>query len=144
MSEKTSNPKPMTGLWANAATLAMVLFLSALLFIATLFVGAGILLVGRILILVFPVSLFEASLIALVIAGSIVFLVYQITRLPRVLPSVDDDWDEDEDWDDYDEDEDFEDDADEEDDVIIPPRSRNDPCPCGSGKKYKHCHGRVA
>ena len=22
--------------------------------------------------------------------------------------------------------------------------SRNDPCPCGSGKKYKHCHGKVA
>ena len=21
---------------------------------------------------------------------------------------------------------------------------RNDPCPCGSGKKYKHCHGRLA
>ena len=21
---------------------------------------------------------------------------------------------------------------------------RNDPCPCGSGKKYKHCHGRVS
>src|SRR5690606_16249471 len=21
---------------------------------------------------------------------------------------------------------------------------RNDPCPCGSGKKYKHCHGRNA
>ena len=21
---------------------------------------------------------------------------------------------------------------------------RNDPCPCGSGKKYKKCHGRVA
>ena len=21
---------------------------------------------------------------------------------------------------------------------------RNDPCPCGSGKKYKHCHGRYA
>lgn len=20
--------------------------------------------------------------------------------------------------------------------------NRNDPCPCGSGKKYKHCHGR--
>ena len=20
---------------------------------------------------------------------------------------------------------------------------RNSPCPCGSGKKYKHCHGRV-
>jgi preprotein translocase subunit SecA len=21
---------------------------------------------------------------------------------------------------------------------------RNEPCPCGSGKKYKHCHGRIA
>jgi SEC-C motif len=21
---------------------------------------------------------------------------------------------------------------------------RNDPCPCGSSKKYKHCHGRIA
>jgi preprotein translocase subunit SecA len=21
---------------------------------------------------------------------------------------------------------------------------RNDPCPCGSGKKFKHCHGRLA
>ncbi|MBR2169539.1 MAG: SEC-C domain-containing protein, partial [Alistipes sp.] len=19
----------------------------------------------------------------------------------------------------------------------------NDPCPCGSGKKYKHCHGKA-
>jgi preprotein translocase subunit SecA len=21
---------------------------------------------------------------------------------------------------------------------------RNEPCPCGSGKKYKQCHGKVA
>jgi preprotein translocase subunit SecA len=21
---------------------------------------------------------------------------------------------------------------------------RNAPCPCGSGKKFKHCHGRVS
>ena len=21
--------------------------------------------------------------------------------------------------------------------------SRNDPCPCGSGEKFKHCHGRL-
>ncbi len=21
---------------------------------------------------------------------------------------------------------------------------RNDPCPCGSGKKYKNCHGRLS
>ncbi|MDR0389150.1 MAG: preprotein translocase subunit SecA [Spirochaetaceae bacterium] len=24
----------------------------------------------------------------------------------------------------------------------VPKVGRNDPCPCGSGKKYKHCHGR--
>jgi len=23
-----------------------------------------------------------------------------------------------------------------------PKVGRNDPCPCGSGKKYKYCHGR--
>ncbi|WP_305076252.1 SEC-C metal-binding domain-containing protein [Prolixibacter bellariivorans] len=23
-----------------------------------------------------------------------------------------------------------------------PKVGRNDPCPCGSGKKYKQCHGR--
>ena len=22
--------------------------------------------------------------------------------------------------------------------------SRNAPCPCGSGKKYKHCHGKIS
>jgi preprotein translocase subunit SecA len=21
---------------------------------------------------------------------------------------------------------------------------RNDPCPCGSGKKFKHCHGKLS
>ena len=24
----------------------------------------------------------------------------------------------------------------------VPKVGRNDPCPCGSGKKYKHCHGK--
>ncbi len=26
----------------------------------------------------------------------------------------------------------------------VPKVGRNDPCPCGSGKKYKQCHGRLA
>ncbi|ALH95248.1 preprotein translocase subunit SecA [Acinetobacter equi] len=26
---------------------------------------------------------------------------------------------------------------------VIPPVSRNSPCPCGSGQKYKQCHGRI-
>ncbi|MFA5490223.1 MAG: SEC-C metal-binding domain-containing protein, partial [Candidimonas sp.] len=25
-----------------------------------------------------------------------------------------------------------------------PKPGRNDPCPCGSGKKYKHCHGKLS
>jgi Tfp pilus assembly protein PilF len=25
--------------------------------------------------------------------------------------------------------------------AAAPPAGRNDPCPCGSGKRYKHCHG---
>ena len=25
-----------------------------------------------------------------------------------------------------------------------PKVGRNDPCPCGSGRKYKHCHGQLA
>jgi preprotein translocase subunit SecA len=29
-------------------------------------------------------------------------------------------------------------------DVAEAPISRNAPCPCGSGKKYKHCHGQLA
>jgi preprotein translocase subunit SecA len=24
-----------------------------------------------------------------------------------------------------------------------PKIGRNEPCPCGSGKKYKHCHGQL-
>ncbi|MEO7601801.1 MAG: preprotein translocase subunit SecA [Sphingomicrobium sp.] len=31
-----------------------------------------------------------------------------------------------------------------EGDVKEAPVSRNAPCPCGSGQKYKHCHGRIA
>ncbi|WP_341907287.1 preprotein translocase subunit SecA [Polaromonas sp. YR568] len=27
---------------------------------------------------------------------------------------------------------------------VVPRAGRNDPCPCGSGKKYKNCHGRLS
>ncbi|MEP6739888.1 MAG: SEC-C metal-binding domain-containing protein, partial [Caldimonas sp.] len=29
-------------------------------------------------------------------------------------------------------------------DSSVPKVGRNDPCPCGSGKKYKQCHGKLA
>jgi preprotein translocase subunit SecA len=28
--------------------------------------------------------------------------------------------------------------------TLIAPVGRNEPCPCGSGKKYKFCHGKLA
>ena len=28
--------------------------------------------------------------------------------------------------------------------MAMPKVGRNEPCPCGSGKKYKHCHGKLA
>ncbi len=28
--------------------------------------------------------------------------------------------------------------------AAVPRVGRNDPCPCGSGKKYKHCHGKLS
>ena len=28
--------------------------------------------------------------------------------------------------------------------TLLPPVGRNEPCPCGSGKKYKFCHGKLA
>ena len=27
---------------------------------------------------------------------------------------------------------------------LVEKLGRNDPCPCGSGRKYKQCHGRLA
>ena len=32
----------------------------------------------------------------------------------------------------------------EQDPSLMPKVGRNDPCPCGSGKKFKHCHGQLA
>ena len=29
------------------------------------------------------------------------------------------------------------------DDQVFAPESRNSPCPCGSGLKYKQCHGKI-
>jgi preprotein translocase subunit SecA len=31
-----------------------------------------------------------------------------------------------------------------DDSAIAPKVGRNDPCPCGSGKKFKACHGKLS
>ncbi len=47
----------------------------------------------------------------------------------------------------YDDDEEYYDNGEpvKQEPVRVGPKvGRNDPCPCGSGKKYKHCHGKTA
>jgi preprotein translocase subunit SecA len=31
-----------------------------------------------------------------------------------------------------------------DEEVKVPRVGRNEPCPCGSGKKYKNCHGKLS
>lgn len=72
----------------------------------------------------------------------------RIIDLYEGLRAADDDDDEDDDEDDEEEENDDDDEDDEEYEEPIEPYvrpepkvGRNDPCPCGSGKKYKKCHG---
>ncbi len=129
--------KGTTSTSSRRALFATALILLVLLFVVTLIAGLGVVLIGRIITLVFGLGLFEASLIALGTALGISYFLLQVLRPQSPLPSswYADDSEDEEDWDE----DDWED---EEEDVIIPPHSRNDPCPCGSGRKYKNCHGR--
>ena len=119
--------------------------------------GLGILL-ARFL----PLSIFEASLLTLISLLALLYVLWRVVAMfvdapaSSPLDEDDDEWDED---DESDEDEDEEDDkASPDKQPFIPsiPRwrqpikrveydkvGRNDPCPCGSGKKYKNCHGKT-
>jgi hypothetical protein len=112
-----------------------------------------------------PLETGQATLLALI---SIVVAAASLWRIltdygPTIsaLSSSADDNDEEDEWDEDELDEDDEDDEDDEADepvefVASIPRwrqpikpvkfegaNRNGPCPCGSGRKYKHCHGRI-
>jgi len=113
--------------------------------------SAAMLLVGRVLGLLFPVTTFQGALITTLVAlGAILaFLLGYVGRIgddvSHALAYLQEEDEEDE-----------EDDEDEEDEEYPPlrlapdwregkPVSRNAPCPCGSGKKYKRCcFGREA
>jgi len=114
------------------------------------------LLVGRVLGLLFPVTTFQGALITTLVAlGAILaFLLGYVGRIgddvSHALAYLQEEDEEDE------EDDEDEEDEDEEDEEYPPlrlapdwregkPVSRNAPCPCGSGKKYKRCcFGREA
>jgi hypothetical protein len=118
--------------------------------------SAAMLLVGRVLGLLFPVTTFQGALITTLVAlGAILaFLLGYVGRIgddvSHALAYLQEEDEEDE------EDDEDEEDEDEEDEEYPPlrlapdwregkPVSRNAPCPCGSGKKYKRCcFGREA
>jgi len=149
----------------------IVTILSTLLFVAAiLLLIAVVAVVGAVVILglawglslVFPVGIMEASVVLMFVAGAFVFFIVMngigeaLRQRPTLFPPLlDEDWLEDEeDWE-------------EEEEPAPPPPvwrkppiklpsmpsrtspspakpkvGRNDPCPCGSGKKYKYCCGR--
>src|SRR5713226_5011787 len=115
--------------------------------------SAAMVLVGRVLGLLFPITTFEGALITTLVAlGAILaFLLGYVGRMgedmSHALAYLQEE----------DEDEEDEKDQEDEEDQEYPPLrlaperregkqvSRNAPCPCGSGKKYKRCcFGREA
>ncbi|MBI5032452.1 MAG: SEC-C domain-containing protein [Chloroflexi bacterium] len=139
MSNNRAGKTPsITNLLGQAASsIVFIFFLLILLALAVLVLGFAATLVGRVISLGSGLSLFEATMVAIAVGIATVYFIIDKTR-PRYPWDVIAD----------EEDEDFEDEKDEEDaplnqvSRIKPPPSRNDPCPCGSGKKFKYCHGR--
>src|SRR5438093_10941980 len=114
-------------------------------------VSAAMLLVGRLLGVLFPITTFQGALITTLVAlGAILaFLLGYVGRIGEDIAHALAYLQEDDEEDDEDQ-EDQEDQEDEEDQEYPPlrlapdrnegkPVSRNAPCPCGSGKKYKRC-----
>ena len=148
------------------ALVAFALLVVAIGATVVVLIAAGL---GALLSRFLSFSIFEASLLSLIATIGIVILGGQViavlARIPSLPPPTPDDqaegeqdeeeWEDDEEWENDDE-EDWEETPLERDFPATPrwqrpgPRvefdkvGRNDPCPCGSGKKYKHCHGRAA
>ncbi len=105
--------------------------------------------IGWLLSQILPLSPFEAGIIAVLSGLGLIYIISQIVTA-RPTYEYEDEW-EDEDWEeDWDE---WEDEDEEYEKPIpfpkwrpqreeVPVVGRNDPCPCGSGKKYKYCHGK--
>jgi len=111
------------------------------------FIGAG-----YVFSVMLPLTLFQSVLLCIGATFVVAFITAAIVIGNRLLKILEFDEDEN-DEDDFDEDEDYDEDFDEdEEEEDLPKRQytyvkankvgRNDPCPCGSGKKYKNCCGK--
>jgi hypothetical protein len=128
----------------------------AIVILLAIAVGAALIVLmaaglGLLLSRFLPLSAYEASFMSLIALITLLAAVWQILRTPAITVPVDE-----EDWEDEE--------MTEEDEppsrpafISSIPRwrqplkrtgyesiGRNDPCPCGSGKKYKNCHGKAA
>jgi hypothetical protein len=151
-------------LLAGALIAAGALLVIALGAAIVVLIAAGL---GALLSGLLPISAFEATLLSLIALVGVTLIAEQligaIARFPTGSPASadEDDWEEDEeDWEsDWEEIMDWAEATGEgQEDLAAPGLSkqmpiqrgefekvgRNDPCPCGSGKKYKNCHGRAA
>ena len=136
-------------------TLLLVILILFAIAVAILLLSLGFVGMGWLLSRILPLSLFEASVIALLSGLGLAYVIGQILSIPTK-STYDEDWEVEEDWDEEDWDEEWEEDEYHEEPVSfpqwrrrggekstdVPVVGRNDPCPCGSGKKYKYCHGK--
>lgn len=120
----------------NAVCKLIVLLLLPILALATLGLAA-FLGIGALLSRWLPLSLFQSSALAIAATAAVALVIHAFATMMHIQMHHDDQDDHLE-WVPLDED---------EDDFISPsPASphkvgRNETCPCGSGKKFKHCCG---
>jgi hypothetical protein len=138
-------------------TLLLVILILLAAAVAVFLLSLGFAGMGWLLSRILPLSLFEASIIAVLSSLGLAYVVGQIASArPTYEYDEDEGWEDEEDWDEEDWDDDWEEDEYEEpipfprwrervgedESADVPVVGRNDPCPCGSGKKYKYCHGK--
>lgn len=111
------------------------------------FIGAG-----YVISFILPLTLFQSTLLCIGATLVVAFIISAFVIGSPVLKYVEENDDYEDDDEDYEDEEDYDEDfeEDEELDDISKKRftrlktkvGRNDPCPCGSGKKYKNCCGK--
>ncbi|MDI6794016.1 MAG: SEC-C metal-binding domain-containing protein [bacterium] len=116
-----------------------ILFLALVLFV----IPVCIIGIGTVLTYLFPITIFQGAIICLVIvatAAIMVTLFFVGSALTPFAPM----FNRASNYDKEDEDEDYDDEEDSGETSYLPQKKvgRNDPCPCGSGKKYKYCCGK--
>ncbi len=113
-----------------------------------------------------PLDFWQATLLVTAVGLGVFYLftqqvgdVVSLSRRDEEESDEEEDWDDDEEEDEYGEWDESHWDEDKDDGASLPPRPSglrpqdrpeaeipvvepNEPCPCGSGKKYKYCHGR--